>query len=590
MFAILTFIFEWIRVDVVGLVMIVLLPILGLVTPAEAISGLSSNAVVSIMAVIILGAGLDKTGVMKSLARIIVRLAGKQENRIISLISATVAGISGFMQNIGAAALFMPALRRISAQTGVPISRILLPMGSCAIIGGCLTLVGSSPLIMLNDLMQLVDAELKPFGLFSVTPVGIALVMTAIIYFVVAGRLVLPAEKHEKEPSHVDCLLDDVAREAGSLYEMHVPDSFEPTTLLGLGIREHYCSSIVAIARLKPREKSVTPIRDSIIRGGDRLAMVGPETYIKRIAEDFGWKLLDNIDTFAEDLSPSEAGVMMAVIAPRSKLFSKNTIHKIEVRRAFRVAALAIVRGDEVILENITHEPLSPGDALLLHGRWEDFHRLKASPDLILTTAVPGEILKLEKAKSALACLGVSLAMILFFKIKLSIALLAGALGMVLTRVLTIDEAYKSIDWMTVFLLAGLIPLGMAFQNTGAAQLIANGIIAVLGSNISPIVFLGALGVLSSFFTLVISNVGATVLLVPLAMNMAAGIGADPRISVLVVAIAASNSFILPTHQVNALIMNPGGYRTLDYVRSGLGLTLLYLVVMIFTLFIWYDI
>jgi di/tricarboxylate transporter len=316
--------------------------------------------------------------------------------------------------------------------------------------------------------------------------------------------------------------------------------------------------------------------------------LVGPETYIKRIAEDFGWKLLDNIDTFAEDLSPSEAGVMMAVIAPRSKLFSKNTIYKIEVRRAFHVAALAIIRGDEIILENITHEPLSPGDALLLHGRWENFHRLKTSPDLILTTSVPGEVLKVEKAKSALACLGISLAMILFLKIKLSIALLAGALGMVLTRVLTIDEAYKSIDWMTVFLLAGLIPLGMAFQNTGAAQLIASGIISVLGGNLTPIVFLGVLGLLSSFFTLVISNVGATVLLVPLAMNMAAGIGADPRIAALVVAIAASNSFILPTHQVNALIMNPGGYRTLDYVRAGLGLTILYLLVMIFTLYIWY--
>ncbi|MCK5403874.1 MAG: SLC13 family permease, partial [Desulfobulbaceae bacterium] len=149
--AILLFIFEWVRVDVVGIIMMVGLPLLGLVTPKEAISGLSSNAVVSIIAVIIIGAGLDKTGAMNSLARMILKFAGKSESRIVTLISSTVAFISSFMQNIGAAALFMPAARRIGRQTGIPVSRILIPMGYCAIIGGCITLIGSSPLILLND-------------------------------------------------------------------------------------------------------------------------------------------------------------------------------------------------------------------------------------------------------------------------------------------------------------------------------------------------------------------------------------------------------------------------------------------------------
>ena len=577
---VIMFVVEWFRVDVVGIVTMTLLPLIGLVTPSEALSGLSSNAVVSIIAVMIIGAGLDRTGVMKFLSRLIIKLAGKNENSVMVFVSATVAGISGFMQNIGAAALFMPAVKRIASQTGMPASRILLPMGSCAIIGGCLTLVGSSPLIMLNDLVAIVDPGIPPFGLFAVTPVGIALVVMALLYFLVFGRVVLPKRTPTPRPSKTCSLVDSLSKEVGTFYEMRVPESFEPTTLIGLGIRENYCSSIVAISRTSPREKYLTPIRDSIIRGGDHIAIVGPEPHILQIAADFGWELLDEIETFAEDLSPSEAGIMMAVIAPRSKLF-KNTIYQIEVRRKFHVSPLAILRGDDVILENITHEPLIPGDALLLHGRWEDFHRLKDSPDLILTSSVAGEPLRTEKAKYALACLGISLMMILGFDIQLSIALLCGAAGMVMTRVLSIDEAYQSVEWMTVFLLAGLIPLGIAFQNSGAAQLIASNIIAILGDNLPPVLFLGAVGILSTFFTLLISNVGATILLVPLSMNMAVQAGVDPCLTALVVAVAASNSFILPTHQVNALIMRPGGYRTRDFIKSGTGLTIIYLVIMI---------
>lgn len=182
-FVIVLFVFEWVRVDVVGIMMMVLLPLLGLVTAKEAFVGLSSNAVCSIIAVIIIGAGLDKTGVMNKVASPIIKLAGNSEKRIITLISGTVGIISSMMQNIGAAALFLPAAQRIAKRTGVPISRILMPMGFCAIIGGTLTLVGASPTILLNDLMVLNGEKLKPFGLFTQTPIGVCLLASAIIYF-----------------------------------------------------------------------------------------------------------------------------------------------------------------------------------------------------------------------------------------------------------------------------------------------------------------------------------------------------------------------------------------------------------------------
>ena len=204
-----------------------------------------------------------------------------------------------------------------------------------------------------------------------------------------------------------------------------------------------------------------------------------------------------------------------------------------------------------------------------------------------MTQDVKGELIYPEKAKLAVTGLVLALTLALGFNVQLSIALLTGALFMILSKVITIDEAYKAVDWMTVFLLAGLIPLGIAFQKTGAANYIAVNIMDFIGA-VSPLVLLAVIGALTSFFTLVTSNVGATVLLVPLCMNMALKAGIDPQIAALTVGIAASNTFVLPTHQVNALIMRPGGYKPSDYVKAGSGMTIIYIAVVIAMLYFYY--
>jgi len=587
--AILLFIFEWVRVDVVGIIMMVILPLLGLVTPKEAISGLSSNAVVSIIAVIIIGAGLDKTGAMNSLARLILKFAGKSESRIITLISSTVAFISSFMQNIGAAALFMPAARRIGRQTGIPVSRILIPMGYCAIIGGCITLIGSSPLILLNDVMKITDPDVQPFGLFAVTPIGVALTIAALMYFIFLGRLVLPSGQGEETSGPMSVILQNTYRDMGTLFELHVPESFDgPKTLEELSIRPHYFTTVVAVSLNTHNQKFYAPKRETEINAGDDIAVVGSREFVERMAENFGWELRKDLNTFAEDLSPNNAGILEGIITPRSELAHK-TLRNFEFRNRYQVNPLAVFRGNKVFVAGISDIVMHPGDALLLQGRWEKFHVLKNKPDLVFTEEVQGEIINTEKVKIAVGCLLVSLTMILVFNVQLSIALLAGALGMILTRVMSIDEAYNSVDWMTVFLLGGLIPLGIAFEKTGAAAFIANSIMGAIGT-VSPIVLLTVIGLLTSFFTLVASNVGATVLMVPLAMKMALTAGADPRMAALVVGVACSNTFVLPTHQVNALIMRPGGYKTIDYFRAGSGMTILYMFVMMTMIYFFYGI
>ncbi|RTZ97095.1 MAG: SLC13 family permease [Deltaproteobacteria bacterium] len=605
--AIVLFIFEFVRVDVVGIIMMVILPILGVVTPKEAISGLSSNAVVSIIAVIIIGAGLDKTGVMNVLARKILQIAGKAENRIVTLISGTVAFISSFMQNIGAAALFMPAAIRIGKQTGIPISRILMPMGFCAIIGGTMTLVGASPTILLNDLIEQANSlgfmpeKIEPLGLFTQTPIGVALVASAIIYFIVLGKYVLPANSSEDSDSSLvpDSIVDTYDM-IDAIYELEVPEDHDDRrNLEQLTIREQYHISIIAIYNSRKQTKTLAPSRTSRLEKKDTFAVIAhSKRIVAAMAKDMGYILKPDLDIFAEDLSPNNAGLMEGIVTQRSELVGKK-LGEVHFTESFEAIPITICTDGYCHFNDLPEHRFKPGDAVLMFGTWRVFHWLKSKSTFVFTTEVKGELMRTEKAIIAIVWLIVALGLVMGFeplmnalghpgmKLSLSDCLLTGALGMILSNVISIDEAYESVDWMTVFLLGGLIPLGLAFQKTGAAEFIATTIMTTIGS-VPTIVFLLVVGILTSFFTLVVSNVGATVLLVPLCMSMAVQAGADPRITAMVVAIAASNTFVLPTHQVNALIMRPGGYRTMDYAKAGAGMTVLFLIVLIGMLYLFY--
>ncbi|SDU53257.1 SLC13 family permease [Desulfobacula phenolica] len=602
-FVTLLFVFEVVRVDMVGLLMMILLPLSGVIEPSMAISGLSSNAVVSIIAVIIIGDGLDKTGVMNIFARHIIRLAGKSEVRIMTLISGTVAFISSFMQNIGAAALFLPATNRICRQLNVPVSRILIPMGFCAVIGGCITLVGSSPLILLNDLMAswwsnnlniIGNKPFEAFGLFSVTPIGIALVTSAMVYFVLFRKIVLPAVTLQAEDH---CLLDQdlectYGLEIHNAYELNVPAGFVTRRLDELEIRPKFHSTVICICKQGRGEgwyKVNVPSRSDIIEPGDIVGVISNREHIHRLAETLEWELCDELDHMSEILSPDNTEITEAIVTPRSELVGK-TLHQIYFRKRYQVNPLALYRRNQVFLEDISETKIQPGDAFLLFGELEKFHLLQHKKDLAFTEHIQGELMHPEKAGLAVGCLVLALVLALGLNVQLSIALLTGAVGMILTRVLTLDEAYQGVDWMTVFLLAGLIPLGLAFERTGAAHYLSASIANLMQGALTPLVLFLLIGCLTSFFTLVISNVGATVLMIPLAMNMAVQCNADPRMAALMVAVAASNTFVLPTHQVNALIMRPGGYKVIDYVRAGAGMTVLFLGVVMFILYFFYGI
>lgn len=601
------FVYEIVEVDVAAVCIMVLLGLMSFAGPMlfgldepfvssqHLFDGFASNAVISIIAVMIIGKGLDKTGVMSIVASFILRRGGRTEQRIIPLISGTVALISSFMQNVGAAALFLPVVSRISARSGLPLSRLLMPMGFCAILGGTVTMVGSSPLILLNDLIMTsnkvlpADLKMSTFSLFSVTPIGLALVTTGVIYFVLMGKYVLPVRQTESSTvgSNTMAYFKDIYGIDYNLFEIRVPTESPLVGMLFDDIETQSHIRIIATMRLD-KETRIGPgalARDQGIEGGMILGILASPHDVEDFVEKYGLTSSRNLETFGEALSPIRSGVAELVIPPSSHLIGKSA-RDVWMRKTYGIAMVGLHRDGKTLREgdDIRNLPFKSGDTLIIHTTWDALNRLEKNPDfVVITTEYPHEDVRPQKVGYALAFFLVALLLILLTDLRLSVSLLTGALGMVLSGVLTMDEAYKAVSWKTVFLLASLIPLGMAVENTGTAAWIAEQTLSLLGD--VPIwVLQSVLAMLATFFTLVMSNVGATVLLVPLAVNLAIKAGADPAVFALTVALATSNSFLIPTHQVNALLMGPGGYRVPDFMRAGSIMTILFLVVMMIML------
>lgn len=581
------FVFEVVRVDVVALSIMVLLGLLGLVPSDQLFNGFASNAVISIIAVMILGAGLDRTGVMTVIAAFILRIGGKTANRIIPLISGTVGGISSLMQNVGATALFLPVVSRISARTEIPLSRLLMPMGFCAILGGTITMVGSSPLILLNDLIAASNASLPPgaetlgsFELFDVAPVGLALLAMGILYFLTVGKWLLPDNKIESSatPALTKSYFADTYGIEGDVYELLVTVD---SPLVGMQVGD--AEQLEGIPRLLAirgvDEPRMAPPADEMIWVGTILAVMGSRDVVGRFALDYHCRLQPRVKTFGGLFNPSRAGISEVVVPPGSKMIGRS-VGEARLRKRYGISVLAVNRRGNIINEDVRELVLEAGDCLVSHSTWRDLSALQTDRKFIVVTDIPKEEQRPHKVGQALAFFALSIGMIIFTDFRLSISLLAGALGMILTNVLSIDEAYNSVSWKTVFLVASLIPIGLAMELTGTAAWIAQQAMVLLGS-MPDIAVQIVIAVLATVFSLVMSNVGATTILVPIAISIALTTGANPTMYALIVALSTSNAFILPTHQVNALIIGPGGYRVADFVRVGSGMSVIFLVVML---------
>jgi di/tricarboxylate transporter len=588
-FTMVMFLFERIRADVVALVVLVLLGLSGLVEPELLFNGFSGNAVISIIATMILGAGLDRTGALNRLAGWLLRRANGIEQRLL-LFTTAVAGLnSSFMQNPSVMALYMPVASRLSSRTGLSLPRLLLPIAAAIVMGGALTMVGNSPLMLLNDLLVAANANLpsgaatiEPLKMFAPLPIGIALLATSLAYFHFFGDKRL-REKEEAgggaTPARTQSYFAKTYGIEGDVYELTV-SADSPLVGMSVGEAEAVRGAPLLLALKTGDESRLAPPGDARIWVGSVLGAMGDRQTVGDFAQNNFLRLSGRLRNFADLFNPSRAGISEAVVPPTSRFLGKNA-GDLGLRKNLGLSLLAVNRDKQVLREDLRSVTLRSGDMLVLHSIWTDLAEAAESKDLVVVTDYPKDEQRPHKLKIALAIFTVSMLLALSSRLPVSIALMTGVAGMLIAGVLNIDEAYASINWRTVFLMACLIPLGWAMDSSGAAAWVAGHSLEQLPRG-TPVWMLEILvGVLTTAFSLVISHVGATIVVVPLAINLALAAEGDPTAFALIVALSASNNFMTASNPVISMITGPAGYTGKELWRIGAPLSLLYTVVVV---------
>jgi di/tricarboxylate transporter len=581
--AIILFVSEKIRVDVVAMIVLAALVLTGLVPIEQAFSGFASPAVITVWAVFIVSGGLTRSGVADTIARLVMRFAGANPIRLILLIMLGVGLMSAFMNNIGAVAILLPAVVSIARETKTAPSKYLIPLAWASLMGGNMTMIGTPPNILASGILETYGG-LEPFQFFDFMPMGILVLATGVLYMLLIGRRLLPERTSGVELTQ-SYQVEDYLTEVRIL---------EDSPLIGRTIKEadldnQYGLNVIHIHLCCQDSETASPTSEHHLEPGDELHIEANADAILQATENL--KLMPvpdrEIQTLEEEPSRSAFELAEVVLSPKSSLNGK-TFKEIAFRSRYGLSVLALRHQSKLLYSRLAERPLSFGDSLLVQGPAENIDRLRSDRNFLLLDMPKQEPRRVNKAPIAIFILLGVLMVVSTSLLHVSIAMFIGALLMVLSGTLTMDEAYQAIEWKAVFLIAGMLPLGLAMESTGTAQLIAKQIISLIGDQGAIAVMMG-IYIMTGLLTEVMSNAAATVLAVPIAIDAALGLGADPHAFVMAIVIAASTSFLMPIgHQVNVLVYGPGGYRFFDYTKVGVWLNLLLLIMTaIFLPIIW---
>ena len=580
-------IFDVLRIDLLALLVLVVLGITGIVPLNDIFMGFSSSAVISIVGVMIIGAGLEKAGLIASLANASLRLGRAKFRPVFLLLSLMSGFLAGFLRSIGGAALMLPLVSQVSVFMNVPRSRLLMPIGFCAVVGGSLTLIGSGPLLVLNDIianhnLKFTHDHISPLGFFSVFPVGFSILLVLIAFFVFLGRFFWSDALGGKEACGLDIgRFDHTYGYGGQFYELCIE---EGSFLVGKSVNtlEQFSRAheVALVGVSRSHELHVPPLRKHQFEIGSRVALLGQAEQVDLIAHKMNLTRIPVLDYFLDILNPMRSGFSQIVIPPGSALIG-TPVNDLHMRRNHQVQVLALYRGQLYRQgEQMGQLSVRSGDALGVFSEWKNLEALEGHKEFaIVTSEYPKTQYNPGKKPYALASFIITLCLILGLHYRVDFSLMVGALLMLVFRVIEIDEAYRAVSWRTVFLVAGLLPFGYAMQSTGAASLVAHWLSSLyVGGAIWPVV--GLVSILAMLLGLLMGNVGATLVLVPIALKLASMTGVDPRMFAILTAVSTSNSFLLPTHQVNALIKGVGAYQSWDFIKVGIWVTLIYFLVL----------
>jgi di/tricarboxylate transporter len=586
-FTMVMFLFERIRADVVALVVLVVLGLTGLVPREDLFGGFSGSAVMSIIATMILGAGLDRTGALNRLASWLLRRAHGVESRLLLYTTAAAGFTSSIMQNPSVMSLFLPVASRLSSRTGLTLSRMLLPLAAAIVMGGALTMVGNSPLILLNDLLVAANANLpsgaaslEPLNMFAPMPIGIALLAASLAYFHFFGSKLLREDGGDAvTPARTQSYFARAYGIDGDVHELTVTAD-SPLVGMSLGDAESLHGAPLFLALQTGNESRLSPPADARIWVGSVLGAMGPKQQVTDFAQNNFLRISSRLRAFGDLFNPSRAGISEAVVPPTSGFIGK-TQAQLRLRKQHGLSLLAINRDKQVLREDVRNTAIRAGDMLVLHSIWTDLAQAAKGKDFVVVTDYPKDEQRPHKFKVAMAIFAASMLLALSSKIPVPIALMTGVAGMLVAGVIHVDEAYAAISWKTVFLMACLIPLGWAMDSSGAAAWLAGHTLEQLPEGFPLWLLQLLIGLLTTVFSLAISHVGATIIMVPIAINVALAAGGNPTAFALIVALSASNNLMTASNPVMSMVTGPANYTGRDLWRVGGPLSLAYLVVIV---------
>jgi di/tricarboxylate transporter len=583
--AVVLFVTEWVSLEVVALLLMLSLVVTGLLSPGEAFAGFANPAVIAVGAIFVVSAGLFQSGLAGRMGDLVVRLAGRSEQRLIALIMVGVALLSAAMNNVAAVAVLLPAVVGISRRTGISLSRLLLPLSYAAILGGTLTLIGTPPNLIVSEVLR--QRGLPSLGFFEITALGLPLVVAGVVYMLTLGRRLLPdrpvGERLRRTRLPEELL--KIYRIPQYIHALEVPaeSPLVGRTLEDSALRQECGLTVLGVMRHSV--KIIDPDPSETIRADDRLLVEGGPRRLQRAAETWELRPGPALPEEAELLLEGDTGLVEVTLAPRSS-FEGRSLREVDFREKYGVTVLALWRSGEPVERDIAGEPLRMGDVLLVQGSWARLRLLMREPGLIVLFGDEAVARRTRKAPWAIAILLGMIVVVAAGVAPISVAALAAALLMVLTGCLRVEEAHRAIEWNVVFVLAGTLPLATAMEKTGATQCLCDVALApVAGLGMLPL--LAMLFLLTASMNVAISNSATAALLAPLAYTVALGTGLDPRPFLLVVAVGSSVAFVTPiAHQANLLVMGPGDYRPRDYLKVGLPLSVVAMVVVLGTLWV----
>jgi di/tricarboxylate transporter len=552
---------EAVSADVVALGVLLALVTTRLVTPAQAFAGFGSDAVLMIFGLLVMSAALLRTGVVDVVGRALLRRAGRDPMRLLVWIMVAVAGLSAFISNTAATAFFLPITVGLAARAHMSPSRLLLPLAFASILTSSVTLISTSTNIVVSDLMS--DHGLAPMGLFELAPVGLPIAVVGLLYMIVLGRRLLPAtgSTAEESPLGVKAYLTEVLVLPGS--------PFVGKTLAESGLGRELDLTVLRVVRDKHRY--LAPHASMRLQAGDVLLVEGARDDVLKVKDVAGIDIKADVKLSDPTLQSEEVAIVEALVLTRSPLIGR-TLKSVQFRERYGLQVLAIDRHGATIRRKISEVRLQMGDLLLVQGRRENLAAVEGGDAFRILETVEGKRPNVRRAAVAVAVFVVALAAGATRIVSLPVATLFGAFLVFATRCITPEEAYRQIEWKVIVLIACMLSLGVAMDQTGAARWLAGGFVDLLGT--------GSFGLLTGFFALTVlltqpmSNQAAAVVVLPIALHAATSLGYNARTFAMMVAVAASCSYLTPLEPSCLMVYGPGRYRFADFLRVGGLLTL----------------